>query len=263
MLQTPPAPASSTRCSGPHPRWVGCHPPGEGHLTPRAWTGRHQQIARRRCPACGQAGSARAGPLMARRQRPDATVVRGLQGQRGGVGDAGTAALGAGARHTGQRLPRVAAQRAAAPPRPRGQPVAGAGGQVEAAPAQRRPPQGAWGHTAGARGRWCRRGGAWGPRTPETAAARSAPGVARARPRPRLRTEGWHAAPAALLPGVGGGERPRRRGPAGRQPPPRRVAPPSRLDAPVGKGRHQTGHGGAGRRRAGDGGPRRVRQPWR
>ena len=80
---------------------------------------------------------------------------------------------------------------------------------------------------------------------------------------PLLRTEGWHASPAALLQGVGVVERPRRRGHVGRKPTPRLGAPQSLLYAPGVQGRTQTGQGVEVSRRGVDGGPRRLRQPWR
>src|SRR5215475_12394254 len=98
----------------------------------------------------------------------------------------------------------------------------------------------------------------FGPRPQDTAAALRAPVVARARPLPRLLSDGWQASPAALLQVVGVGSRPRRRGQVGRKPQPRLVAPPTRFYAQVVKGRNKAGHMVEVRRRVVDGGPRRL-----
>ena len=200
---------------------------------------------------------------MARRTLPADTVRRWLPCPRWGVCDAGAAARWAVALKPVQRFQRVAAPRAEAPQRQSGQPVAVEGMPGDEAHAQRRPPQVAGVPTALARGSGVRRGGDVGPRTQETAASLSAPVVARARQRPLLLTEGWHASPAALLQVVGLVSRPRRRGHVGRKPTPRLVAPQSLLYAQVVKVRPKTGQGVEGSRRVVDGGPRRFRKPWR
>jgi hypothetical protein len=227
MIQTTPAPDRSTRFACPNPRCVWCNQPGEGTITPRSWTGPHQQIARLRCTACAQACSAREGTVMARRKRPEDTLVRLLQCQRWGVCDAGTAARWAVALTTVQRLQRVAAQRAATHHRqsvPHGD---GEGVPWDEAPATRRPQQGAWVQTAWAMGSWWLLGGDCGPRTQETAAALIAQVVARARQLPLVLTAGWKAYSVALLQVGGVVDRPRRRGHVGRKPQPRLVAPKS------------------------------------
>jgi hypothetical protein len=140
---------------------------------------------------------------MARRTLPAAPVAPLVPWQRWGVCEEGTAAIGAVALKTVHRFQRLAAQRAETHHRQSVQHVEVEGVPWDAAPAQLRPHQGAWGHTALALGRGVLLWVAFGPRTQATAAARSAPGVARPRQRPRLLTDGWKASTAALLQGVG------------------------------------------------------------
>ena len=139
---------------------------------------------------------------MARRTLPAAPVAPLVPWQRWGVCEEGTAAIGAVALKTVHRFQRLAAQRAETHHRQSVQHVEVEGVPWDAAPAQLRPHQGAWGHTALALGRGVLLWVAFGPRTQATA-ARSAPGVARPRQRPRLLTDGWKASTAALLQGVG------------------------------------------------------------
>jgi hypothetical protein len=197
------------------------------------------------------------------RKLPADTLGRLLRCQRWGVCDAGTADMCEGESKTVQRFQRVAAPRAKTPPRQRGQPVEGEGVPVEEAPATLRPPQVAWVPTAWALGRGGLLWGDVGPRTQDTAAPRIAPVVARPQQLPRCLTDGWQAYTAAGLQVVGVVSRPRRRGHVGRKPKPRRVAPKTLFDAPVGKVRHTTGHVGEVSRRGVSGGPRRFGKPWR
>jgi hypothetical protein len=170
MTRTTPAPESSTRCSCPPPHCPQGNRPGAGHSVPRSWTGTHQDIARRRGTVGDRACSARAGPRRACGKRSADTGIRLVQGPRWGGCEAGTADSWAVALQTVQRLPRVAAQRAATHPRPSGQHVAGQGVPWAAAHATRRPKHVAWVPTAVAMGRGCRRWGDGGPRPQETAA---------------------------------------------------------------------------------------------
>src|SRR5688572_13065003 len=112
-------------------------------------------------------------------------------------------------------------------------------------------------------GRWLLLGVDCGPRTQDTAAARSAPVVARPRAVPRWLTDGGQASPAARLPGLGGVYRRRRRGQVGRTPPPRLVAPQTLVDAPGVQGRHPAGQVVEISRRVVVGGPCRLGTPWR
>ena len=202
MRATTPAPESSTRLSCPHPPCARVNRPGEGPRAPRWWTGTHTPIARRRCPACDRACSARAGPRMAGSQLPADTLIRRRPWQRWGGCEAGTAALGAVALHTVQRLQHVAAQRAETHHRPGVGEVDVPGVQGDAAHAKLRPRPGAWSPTALAMGRWLLRWVDGGPRPQAQAAALGAPVVARVRALPLLRTDGWKAESAAWRPGV-------------------------------------------------------------
>jgi hypothetical protein len=128
---------------------------------------------------------------MARSKRPAAPVEQLLQCQRWGVCDAGTADIGAVALKTVQRFQHVAAQRAETHQRQSVQHVEVQGVQWDAAPAQLRPQQVAWGHTALAMGSWLLLWVDFGPRTQGTAAALLAQVVARTPQLPRLLTDGW------------------------------------------------------------------------
>jgi hypothetical protein len=203
MTLTTPAPASETRFSCPNPHGARFTRPGEGNLAPRSWTGTPQHIERLRCPACDREFSERAGPLMARSKLPEATVIRLVQCQRGGVCDTATADLCAVALKTVQRFQRVAAQRAEAHHRQSVQNLAVQGVQWDEAHANLRPQQVAWVHTAFARGSGCLLGGDFGPRPPDTAAALVAQVVARTQALPLFLTDGWTAYTAALLQVVG------------------------------------------------------------
>jgi hypothetical protein len=263
MIPTTPAQESSTRFSCPKPPCAGVHRPGAGKIAHRSWTGTHQHIERLRCTACGREFSEREGTLLARSKLPEDPVRRLVQGQRWGVCDEGTADIGAVDLQTVQRLQHGAAQRAATHHRQVGREVDGPGVPWDAAHAQRRPQQVEGVQTAWAMGSGFLLGVALGPRPQERAAALSAQVVARPPGLPRCRTDGWQASTAALLPVVGVGYRPRRRGTVGRQPQPRLGAPPALCDAQVVKVRHPAGQVVEVRRRVVCGGPRRCRQQWR
>jgi len=263
MISTTPAQARSTTFSCPHPDCTQCNRLNVDTIVHRAWTGQHQHSERLRGTICGCECSARAGTWMARSKRPAATVEQLLPCQRWGVCAEGLAAICAVALTTGQRLPRVAAQRAETHHGQSVQDVEVPGGQWDEAQAQLRPRRGEWLPTAWARGSWCLLGVDCGPRTQDTAAALIAQVVARAQAGPLLLTDGWKASPAALLQGFGMVYRPRRRGQGGRTPTPRRVAPQTWCDAQVVKVRAKAGHVVEVRRRGVFGGPRRFGQPWR
>ena len=52
MIPMTPAQEPYTQCSCPNPAWARLNRSGEGNITHRSWTGKHQQIERLRCPAC-------------------------------------------------------------------------------------------------------------------------------------------------------------------------------------------------------------------
>jgi hypothetical protein len=203
MTLTTPAPERYTRFSCPHPHCARFNRPGEGHIAHRSWTGTHQHIERLRCTACGRECSDREGTLMARSKLPEDTVIRLVQCQRWGVCDAGTADLCAVALKTVHRCQRVASQRAQAHHRQSVQNLDVPGVQWDEAYAQLRPTQVAWVHTALAMGSGFLLWVDCGPRTQNTAAALSAPVVARPQALPRFLTDGWQASTAALLQVVG------------------------------------------------------------
>ena len=203
MVQTTPGQKPSPRCSCPHPPCRPCTRLGAGTLGHRSWTGQHTHLDGRRCPVCTQAFSERAGTWRARSKVPEEPVARLVHGQRWGVWDAGTAAMGAVARQTVPRLQPVAAPRAA-PPQRHGVPAGdGAGVPVEEAQATLRPHQGAWSPPALAMGSWFLLWGAGGPRPHAPAAAVLAQVVARGRRVPLFLPAGWPASRAAWLQVVG------------------------------------------------------------
>ena len=173
MTLTTPAQERSPRCSGPHPPWARCHRPGAGHSAPRSWPGTSTHSARWRGPLCPRACAAREGPGRARRTRPEAPVEPRLPCQRWGVGAAGPAASGGGARQPVSRVQRVAPQRAQTPHQPGVRDGDGPGVPWAEAHATLRPQQGAWSPTAWAMGRGGLLGVAVGPRPQERAARRA------------------------------------------------------------------------------------------
>jgi hypothetical protein len=263
MTLVTPAQESYTRFSCPNPHCARFNRPGEGHIAHRSWTGTHKHIERLRCTACDRECSEREGTLMARSKLPQDTVVRLLKCQRWGLCDEGTADLCAVALTTVHRFQRVAAHRAETPHRQSVQHVAVEGVQWDEAHAQLRPKQVAWVHTALAMGSWCLLGVDFGPRPPDTAATLIAQVVARAQQLPVFLTDGWKAYTAALLQVVGVVYRRRRRGPVGRKPKPRLVAPKTLFYAQVVKSRTTAGQVVAGSRRVVCGGPRRCGKPLR
>ena len=132
----------------PNPACQQCNWPNAGNIGHRSWTGKHHHIARLRCPICGGEFSEREGTLMARSQRPEATVAQLRQCQRWGVCDAGTADIGAVDLKTVHRCQRGAAQRAETPHGQSVPDVEVPGVQVEEAHATLRPKQVVWLHTA-------------------------------------------------------------------------------------------------------------------
>jgi len=200
---------------------------------------------------------------MARSKRPEATVEQLWQCQRWGVCDAGTADSCRVDLKTVYRLQRVATPRAQSHHHQVVRDVDVPGVPWDEAHATRRPTQVAWVHTAWAMGSWLLLGVDCGPRPQDTAAALMAPVIARTQALPRLRTDGWQAATAALLQVVGGVYRPRRRGQGGRTPTPRLVAPKNVCSAPGVQVRDQAGHVVEVSRRVGFGGPRRFGTPLR
>jgi hypothetical protein len=225
MTLTTPAQERESRCSCPNPPWAQFNRPGAGHIAPRSWTGAHKHSERLRCTVCDREFSARAGTLMARSKLPEDTGIRLVQCQRWGVCDAGTADMCQVEIKPVHRFQRVAAPRAEPPQRQSVQPVEVAGVPWEEAHATLRPKQVAWVYAALALGSGCLLWVDCGPRPQGIAATLIAQGVARPRQLPLLLTAGWKASPAALLQVVGRVYRRRRRGPVGRKPKPRLVAP--------------------------------------
>lgn len=195
---------------------------------------------------------------MARSKRPEATVEQLLQCQRWGVCDEGTADMCAVDLKTVHRCQRVAAPRAPPHHQQAGQQGAVTGVQRDEAHSQLRQRRVEWSHTALAMGSGLLLWVDVGPRTQETAAALIAQVVARVRPLPLCLTDGWQASPAALLQGVGVVYRRRRRGPVGRKPKPRLVAPTDLCYAQGVQVRGKTGQVVAVSRRVVCGGPRRL-----
>ena len=195
---------------------------------------------------------------MARSKLPEDTVIQLMQCQRWGVWEAGTAAIGAVALKTVYRCQRVTAPRAVTPHQQSVHNLEVQGVQWDEAPSKLRPTQVEWVHTALAMGRWLLLWVAFGPRSQDTAAALSAQVIARTRALPLFLTDGWKAYTAALLQGVGGVYRRRRRGTVGRQPKPRLVAPKHLFYAQVIKVRNPAGPVVEVSRRVVFGGPRRL-----
>jgi hypothetical protein len=186
-----------------------------------------------------------------------------LKCQRWGVCDEGTADRCAVDLTTVQRLPSVAARRAATHQRQVVREVDVPGVQLDEAHSTLRPRQVAWMHTAVAMGSWVLLWGAIGPRTQEHAATLVAQVVTRVREVPLCLTDGWKAYSTAWLCVLGVVDRRRRRGKVGRQPQPRLVAPKHLFYAPVVKGRNPVGQVVAVSRRVVCGGPRRFGKQWR
>jgi len=258
MTQTTPAQQRYTRFSCPNPQCPCFNRPGTGNIVHRSWTGTHKHIERLRCTACDREFSEREGTLMARSKLPEATVERLLKCQRWGVCDEGTADICDVEIKTVHRFQRVAAHRAETHHRQSVQHVTVAGVQCDEAHSKLRPKQVEWVHTALAMGSWFLLWVDFGPRTQDTAATLIAQVVARAQQLPLVLTDGWKAYTAALLQVVGVVYRPRRRGPVGRKPKPRLVAPKTLFYAQVVKVRNKTGHVVEGSRRVVYGGPRRF-----
>jgi hypothetical protein len=258
MTLTTPAQESYTRFSCPHPQCARFNRPGEGNIAPRSWTGTHKHIERLRCTACHREFSEREGTLMARSKLPEDTVVRLLKCQRWGVCDEGTADICDVEIKTVHRFQRVAAQRAQTHHRQSVQHGAVEGVQWDEAPAQLRPKQVEWVHTALAMGSWLLLWVDFGPRTQDTAAALIAQVIVRTQALPLFLTDGWKAYTAALLQVVGVVYRRRRRGKVGRKPKPRLVAPKHLFYAQVVKVRDQASHVVEVSRRVVFGGPRRF-----
>jgi hypothetical protein len=200
---------------------------------------------------------------MARSKLSEDTGERLVKCQRWGGCDEGTADICAVDLKTVYRFQRVAAQRAKTPHRQEVRDVNVSGVQLDEAHSKLRPKQVAWVQTALAMGSGGLLWVDFGPRTQDTAATLIAQVVARARQRPLFLTDGWQAYTAALLQVGGVVYRPRRRGPVGRQPKPRLVAPKALFYAQVVQVRNKTGQVVEVRRRVGDGGPRRFVKPLR
>jgi hypothetical protein len=258
MTLTTPVQESYTRFSCPNPHCAQFNRPGEGNIAPRSWTGTPKHIERLRCTACDREFSEREGTLMARSKLPAETVIQLVKCQRWGVCDEGTADICAVDLKPVYRFQRVATQRAQPHHQQVVRDVDVPGVQLDEAPSKLRPKQVAWVHTALAMGSWFLLWVDFGPRTQDMAATLIAQGVARTRRLPLFRTDGWKAYTAALLQGVGGVYRPRRRGHVGRQPKPRLVAPKNVFYAQVVKRRNTAGQGVDVRRRGVFGGPRRF-----
>jgi hypothetical protein len=224
----PPASQPDRHFSCPNVRCPSRGPQGTSPIAHRSWTGKDKHIERLRCQACGQEFSARRGTLMEATKLPEATVERLLKCQRWGVCDAGTADICGVDIKTVQRFQAVAAHRAQTHHDQVTRDLRGAAVPLDERHATRRGPHVEWRHTAIAmRGRFVR-WVHWGPRTPERAARRCAPVVARLCGVPGWLSAGGQVYPAARLPVLGPGYRRRRRGRRGRHPTPR-VGPPREL----------------------------------
>lgn len=258
MTLTTPVQERYTRFSCPNPPCAQFNRPGEGNIAHRSWTGTHKHIERLRCTACDREFSEREGTLMARSKLPEDTVIQLVKCQRWGVCDAGTADICAVDLKTVHRLQQVAAQRAETHHRQVVREVDVPGVQWDEAHAKLRPHQVAWIHTALAMGSWVLLWVDVGPRTQEQAAMMLAQVVARVREVPLFLTDGWKAYSAALLQVLGVVYRRRRRGPVGRKPKPRLVAPKNLFYAQVVKVRNQAGQVVEVRRQVVFGGPRRF-----
>ena len=212
MISTTPAQERYTRFSCSKPGCAGFNRPGEGNIVHRSWIGQHRHIERLRCTACDREFSEREGTLMARSKLPEATVQQLLNCQRWGVCDEGTAAICAVELKTVQRFQSVAAHRAQPHQQQIVQQVDVQGVQLDEAHSKLRPSRVEWIHTALALGSWFLLGGAFGPRTQDTAAGLSAQVVARAQALPLLLTDGWKAYPVVSS-GASGSSGPRSRPP--------------------------------------------------
>src|SRR5262244_1051187 len=208
--------------------------------------------------ACDRELSAREGTLMVRSKLPEDTVIRLVKCQRWGVCDEGTADICAVALKTVHRFQYVAAQRAETHHGQVVREVAVPGVQLDEAHSKLRPRQVAWIHTALAMGSWFLLWVDSGPRTQEQAATLVAQVVARVREVPLFLTDGWKAYRPALLHVLGVVYRRRRRGPVGRKPKPRLVAPKHLFYAQVVKVRNPAGQVVEVSRRVVFGGPRRF-----
>ena len=142
MIPMTPAQDRSPTFSCPNPAGQLCHRPHAGHMGHRSWTGQPKHMERRRGPACAREFSERAGTLMARSKRAEDTVEQRRKGQRGGVGDEGTADSCAVDLTTVERFPRGATRHAQRPHQPVVQDVDVPGVPWDEAHAQRRPTQG-------------------------------------------------------------------------------------------------------------------------
>jgi hypothetical protein len=258
MRRTTPAPERYTRFSCPNPHCAQFNRSGTGNIAHRSWTGKARLIERLRCTLCHREFSEREGTLMARSKLPETTVIQLLKCQRWGVCDEGTADICAVDLKTVHRFQRVAAHRAQTHHQQAVRQVDVTGVQMDEAHSKLRRRRAEWIHTALAMGSWFLLWVDFGPRTQDTAATLIAQVVARVQTLPLFLTDGWKAYPAALLQVVGVVYRRQRRGPVGRKPKPRLVAPPDLCYAQVVKVRDKTGHVVEVSRRVVFGGPRRF-----
>lgn len=258
MSPTPVMDAQYSRCSCPNQACGDFNQAGQGNIRHRSWTGKHKQIERLSCATCGGEFSERAGTLMSHGKLPEETVRQLLKCQRWGVCDAGTAEICEVDIKTVHRFQRVASTRAQAHHGQAVQQVAVEGVQLDEAHSKRRPGQVEWIHTALAMGSLFLLWVEFGARTTQTSAQLIAQVVARLRTMPLFLTDGWKCYTTGLLQVLGRVHRPRRKGPVGRKPKPRLVAPDALFYAQVVKVRDPAGRVVDVKRKVIFGGPRRF-----
>ncbi len=258
MTPTPVIDDQYSRFSCPNQACPDFNQTGQGTLRHRSWTGKYKHIERLYCTTCGHEFSEREGTLMAYSKVPEATVCQLLKCQRWGVCDEGTADICEVDIKTVHRFQRVASTRAQEHHQQIVQQVEVKGVQLDEAHSKRRPGQVEWIHTALAMGSWFILWVEFGARTTATSARLIAQVVARVRELPLVLTDGWKCYTTALLQVVGRVYHPRRKGPVGRHPKPRLVAPDNLFYAQVIKVRDPAGRIVDVTRKVIFGGPRRF-----